>query len=98
MLHKVLMAMMASCCLVAAQTTTEQYPSAAEIAAAQASVIPYSPTSNVPGKVFNRFIDIWLENTVSILCTECQSGIIIRHADQRANVPRTWLPLRLSLI
>lgn len=63
------MAMMASCCLVAAQTTTEQYPSAAEIAAAQASVKPYSPTSNVHGKVFNRFIDIWLENTVSILCT-----------------------------
>ncbi|KAF3387880.1 Acid phosphatase [Talaromyces pinophilus] len=63
MLHKVLMAMMASCSVVAAQTTTEQYPSAAEIAAAQASVIPYSPTSNVPGKVFNRFIDIWLENT-----------------------------------
>lgn len=69
MLHKVLMAMMASCSLVAAQTTTEQYPSAAEIAAAQASVIPYSPTSNVPGKVFNRFIDIWLENTVGILDT-----------------------------
>lgn len=59
------MAMMASCSMVAAQTTTEQYPSAAEIAAAQASVKPYSPVSNVHGKVFNRFIDIWLENTVS---------------------------------
>lgn len=73
MLHKVLMAMMASCSLVAAQTTTEQYPSAAEIAAAQASVIPYSPTSNVPGKVFNRFIDIWLENTVGILDTSLKA-------------------------
>lgn len=69
MLQKVLLAMMASCSLVAAQTTTEEYPTAAEIAAAQASVKPYSPVSNVPGKVFNRFIDIWLENTVSNLCT-----------------------------
>lgn len=67
MLQKVLLAMMASCSLVAAQTTTEQYPSPAEIAAAQASVQPYSPVSNVPGKVFNRFVDIWLENVVSYM-------------------------------
>ncbi|EED12134.1 acid phosphatase, putative [Talaromyces stipitatus ATCC 10500] len=63
MLYNILLAMMATCSLTAAQTTTEQYPSAAEIAAAQASVVPYSPVSKVHGKVFSRFVDIWLENT-----------------------------------
>ncbi|RAH81624.1 phosphoesterase-domain-containing protein [Aspergillus japonicus CBS 114.51] len=49
--------------LALAQTTTEEYPSAAEIAAAKASVQPYSPVSNVKGLSFNRFVNIWLENT-----------------------------------
>lgn len=66
MMSKTMMlAMAASFTLAAAQTTTDEYPSAAEIAAARASVEPYSPTSNVKGKAFNRFFDIWFENTVS---------------------------------
>lgn len=77
--------MMASCSLVAAQTTTEQYPSAAEIAAAQASVQPYSPVSNVPGKVFNRFVDIWLENVVSY-SSVLRSGLIRDLPREGANV------------
>ncbi|KAH8701593.1 acid phosphatase precursor [Talaromyces proteolyticus] len=56
-------AVMASLAITMAQTSTEQYPSAAEIAAAQASVKPYSPVSKVHGKAFSRFVDIWLENT-----------------------------------
>jgi acid phosphatase len=47
-----------------AQTSSEQYPSAAEIEAAQATVQPHSPVSNVQGLAFNRFVNIWLENTV----------------------------------
>lgn len=50
--------------LAMAQTTTEEYPSLAEIRAAQATVQPYSPVSNVKGLAFNRFVNIWLENTV----------------------------------
>ncbi|EHA27650.1 hypothetical protein CBS63078_3787 [Aspergillus niger] len=49
--------------LALAQTTTEEYPSLAEIRAAQATVQPYSPVSNVKGTSFNRFVNIWLENT-----------------------------------
>lgn len=64
---EIVLAMVASFTLTAAQTTTDEYPTAAEIAAAAASVKPYSPVSNVPGKAFSRFIDIWFENVVSIL-------------------------------
>ncbi|RHZ47000.1 uncharacterized protein CDV56_103846 [Aspergillus thermomutatus] len=46
-----------------AQTSSEQYPSLVEIEAAQATVQPYSPVSNVRGLAFNRFVNIWLENT-----------------------------------
>ncbi|KAL4889892.1 phosphoesterase family-domain-containing protein [Aspergillus ambiguus] len=49
--------------LALAQTSSEQYPSISEIEAAQASVLPYSPVSNVKGLSFNRFVNIWLENT-----------------------------------
>ncbi|KAF9883918.1 hypothetical protein FE257_002661 [Aspergillus nanangensis] len=49
--------------LTFAQTSSEQYPSQAEIEAAQASVLPHSPVSNVRGLAFNRFVNIWLENT-----------------------------------
>ena len=52
--------------LALAQTTTEEYPSLAEIRAAQATVQPYSPVSNVKGTSFNRFVNIWLENTVCL--------------------------------
>lgn len=39
-------------------------PSAEEIAKARATVKPNSPVSNVQGLSFNRFVNIWLENTV----------------------------------
>jgi hypothetical protein len=35
----------------------------AEVAAAAATAKTSSPTSNVKGKVFDRFVVIWLENT-----------------------------------
>jgi acid phosphatase len=38
-------------------------PAASSIAAAQASIQPSSPTSNVKGAAFDRIIQIWLENT-----------------------------------
>ncbi|KAJ5548408.1 hypothetical protein N7513_005642 [Penicillium frequentans] len=44
-------------------STSDEYPTAAEIAASQASVLPYSPVSNVKGLAFNRFAQIWIENT-----------------------------------
>lgn len=38
-------------------------PSLAAIQAAAATTLPKSPTSNVKGVAFDRFIQIWLENT-----------------------------------
>jgi acid phosphatase len=35
----------------------------ADVAAAAATAKTSSPTSNVKGKVFDRFVVIWLENT-----------------------------------
>lgn len=49
-----------------AQNNPAQDPSAKEIAKSRATVQPYSPVSNVEGLAFNRFVNIWLENTVSI--------------------------------
>ncbi|KAJ5216707.1 uncharacterized protein N7469_011572 [Penicillium citrinum] len=49
--------------LTSAKTITEQNPSEAEIQTARASVLPYSPVSNVKGKAFDRFVNIWIENT-----------------------------------
>ncbi|KAF2466605.1 putative acid phosphatase, partial [Lindgomyces ingoldianus] len=37
--------------------------SPSELSASQASAPTLSPTSNIPGKAFNRIIQIWLENT-----------------------------------
>lgn len=51
--------------VAAAQSGPAQDPSKAEIAKNRASVEPYSPVSNVEGLAFNRFVNIWLENTVS---------------------------------
>jgi acid phosphatase len=61
---KTLVTVLGGLSLTLAQTSSEQYPSAAEIEAARGSVLPYSPVSNVEGKSFNRFVNIWLENTV----------------------------------
>lgn len=49
-----------------AQSTPAQDPSAQKIARSRATVQPHSPVSNVEGLAFNRFVNIWLENTVSI--------------------------------
>jgi acid phosphatase len=43
-------------------------PALTDIRAAQATVMPASPTSNVQGKAFDRIVQIWLENTVGHVC------------------------------
>ncbi|EKV06789.1 Phosphate-repressible acid phosphatase [Penicillium digitatum] len=58
-----LLAFIGALALAAAKTTTEKTPTQAEIDAARATVLPYSPVSNVKGLVFDRFVNIWLENT-----------------------------------
>ncbi|KAJ5378023.1 Phosphate-repressible acid phosphatase [Penicillium cataractarum] len=60
---KSLLAFVGCLAMAAAETTTVEYPTAAEIEAAQASVLPYSPVSNVKGLAFDRFVDVWIENT-----------------------------------
>lgn len=52
--------------LASATTSTVQYPSQADIQAAAATVQPHSPVSNVKGLAFDRFFQIWFENTVSL--------------------------------
>jgi acid phosphatase len=52
--------------LVVAQTSSVKYPSLEEIEAARATVQPYSPVSNVKGLAFDRFVNIWFENTVRL--------------------------------
>jgi acid phosphatase len=64
---KSLLAFVSCLAMAAAETTTIENPTAAEIEAAQASVLPYSPVSNVRGLAFDRFVDVWIENTVSSL-------------------------------
>jgi acid phosphatase len=59
-----LLAFVGALALGAAKTITEENPTQAEIDAARATVLPYSPVSNVKGLAFDRFVDIWLENTV----------------------------------
>ncbi|KAJ5835238.1 Phosphoesterase [Penicillium robsamsonii] len=58
-----LLAFVGALALAAAKTTTEKNPTQAEIDAARATALPYSPVSNVKGLAFDRFVNIWLENT-----------------------------------
>lgn len=44
-------------------------PTIEEIEAAAATTLPLSPVSNVKGLAFDRFFQIWLENTVSDVVT-----------------------------
>lgn len=44
-------------------TSEPPYP---QITAAAASVKPATPVSDVKGLAFNRFFQVWLENTVSV--------------------------------
>ncbi|KAJ5657562.1 uncharacterized protein N7484_001211 [Penicillium longicatenatum] len=41
---------------------TDDMPSLAEVEAAAATVVPYSPVSNVKGLAFDKFHQIWFEN------------------------------------
>lgn len=51
--------------LAARAIAQTQYTStkASAVAQAQATALTLSPTSNIPGKTFDRFVTIWLENT-----------------------------------
>jgi acid phosphatase len=51
--------------MAVAQTVQTSEPTLPEIQAAAATTLPLSPTSNVKGVAFDRFIQVWLENTVS---------------------------------
>lgn len=53
--------------LAAAETTTVEYPTDAQVEEAAASVVPLSPTSHVRGLAFDRFVNVWIENTVCLL-------------------------------
>jgi|HubBroStandDraft_4_1064222.scaffolds.fasta_scaffold649438_2 hypothetical protein len=50
---------------IASAAGQTQYTStgSAAVAAARATALTESPTSNVQGLTFNRFVTIWLENT-----------------------------------
>lgn len=72
-------AFLAAATLASAKTINVSEPSAAQIAADRATVVPLSPTSDVKGLAFDRFIQIWLENTVC--------GILV-HALRDANTPK----------
>jgi hypothetical protein len=67
---KLAAALFASFAAVAAQTSepaeSTVLPSLPAIQSAAAAAVPQSPVSNVQGLAFNRFIQVWLENTVSI--------------------------------
>lgn len=52
--------------LAAGATITTTEPPLAAIQRAQATTLPQTWTSNVTGKSFDRFYQIWLENVVSI--------------------------------
>lgn len=47
---------------LAVASASLEYPTTAEVEAAAATVVPLSPTSNVKGLAFNRFVNIWFEN------------------------------------
>jgi hypothetical protein len=51
--------------LAASAVAQIQYTSTASaaVAKARATALTLSPTSNVAGKTFNRFVTIWMENT-----------------------------------
>lgn len=52
-------------------TITTSEPAVAAIDQAQATTVPQTWTSNVKGKAFDRFYQIWLENVVCfprVLC------------------------------
>ncbi|KAL3421338.1 phosphoesterase [Phlyctema vagabunda] len=56
-------AVLASVVIAAPATTNPTATSPADVYAAQATAKTNSPTSNVKGKVFDRYVSIWFENT-----------------------------------
>lgn len=56
--------MLAVASIAIAQTIQTSEPTLPEIQAAAATVLPLSLTSSVKGIAFDRFIQVWLENTV----------------------------------
>jgi hypothetical protein len=44
-------------------------PSISAIMAAQATIMPEAPTSDVKGVAFNRFFNLWLENVDANVCS-----------------------------
>ena len=52
--------------LAAGATITTTEPPLAAIQRAQATTLPQTWSSNVTGKAFGRFYQVWLENVVSI--------------------------------
>ena len=52
-------ATLASVAIAASPTATD----ASDVYAAQATALTESPTSNVKGKAFDRYVSIWFENT-----------------------------------
>lgn len=53
--------------LAAGATITTTEPALAAIEAAQQTIAPLAWTSNVTGKAFDRFYQVWLENVVCIM-------------------------------
>lgn len=59
-------ALLALAGMAAGATITTTEPALSVIEQAQATTVPETWTTNVTGKAFDRFYQIWLENVVSI--------------------------------
>lgn len=77
-------ALLAIATLGNAATITTTEPALAAIEQAQATTVPQTWTSNVTGKVFDRFYQIWLENVV---CTGDYLSTLVKDTDI---VPGLW--------
>lgn len=62
--------------LAAGATITTTEPALAAIKAAQQTTVPLAWTSNVTGKAFDRFYQVWLENVVCIMCQNWGSAML----------------------
>lgn len=57
-------ALLSMAAMARALVATTSEPALSQIRAAQATTLPESPVSNVKGVAFDRFYQVWLENTV----------------------------------
>jgi acid phosphatase len=74
--------------VLAATTTSEpaertDEPSLSAIVSAAATVVPLSPVSNVKGAAFDRFFQIWLENTDYSAASDDSNQKYARYPRQR---------------